>query len=355
MRICDRFNRTSYHTSNMRHKDVIIIGNGPSAITLSYMLAGNHPYYLDDKNESKLSNEELHCRLVEADESELIQFRQTQQNLKCKKVKNNLFCRLPLNSDSESVDSQINDLDLAVEQTNDFQNDNVFCDSTTEQEDDAQLDTADFSLDDKLINDQIVRRSLMERNLEYLSSGLSGRSINPVSVFLDQLQHPDADLGENKPSCLKWVYNSKNKIDHLVIGKGTPGGAWHSMQNCNEILTISLSTWMQLPNYSIEEWSRKLKHFDVALNNRVPLSEIAVYYQDYVRKQNLEQFFMNNTQVKKVTFCEKLNIWCVYCKNEITKEKFVFTANHIVWPPEIQINQINWAFLVRINGLLSII
>lgn len=87
---------------------------------------------------------------------------------------------------------------------------------------------------------------------------------------------------------------------------------------------------MQLPNYSIESWSKKLKHYDVALNNRVPLSSIGDYYNDYVSKQNLEQYFMNNCEVKKVTYCDKLNIWCVYAKNEITKEKFIFTANHVV-------------------------
>ena len=93
---------------------------------------------------------------------------------------------------------------------------------------------------------------------------------------------------------------------------------------------LSPSDWMQLPNYNISEWSRKLKHKDVALNNRVALSNIAEYYQDYVTRQNLDQFFINNCQVKKVTFCEKMNIWCVYCKNEITKEKMIFTCNHIV-------------------------
>lgn len=204
---------------------------------MSYLLAGNHPYYQGDQNENKLSNEELHCRLVEADESELIQFKQSEQKLRHKHEKAKFFCsRSMLNSDSESLDSQINeinDLDL-VGQSNE---DSVF------NEDDNQIDeapSAEFSFDDKLINDQIVSRSLMERNLEYLSSGLSGRSVNPVSVFLDQLQHSDADMGLNKPSCLKWVYNSKNKIDHLVIGKGLVGGAWHKMADCNEILTISL-------------------------------------------------------------------------------------------------------------------
>lgn len=344
MKVCDRLRRTC--TSNTRHKDVIIIGNGPSAITLSYILAGNHPFYLGDQSKNNLSNEELHCRLIEADESELLQFKQTEEKLNRCDNKSKYY-RSMLNSDSESLDSQINELndindlesgnDEAVFQTDVYQNDMMFNKINCETQLDNQPDNVDaanfsanFSLDNKLINDQIVSKSLMERNLEYLSSGLSGRSINPVSVFLDQLQHPDADLGETKPSTLKWVYNSKNKIDHLAIGKGLPGGSWNSMADCNEVLTISLRRWMELPNYSIDEWSRKLKHLDVELNNRVPLGNIAEYYQDYVTRQNLDQYFMNNCQVKKVTFCEKLNIWCVYCKNEITKEKLFFTANHIV-------------------------
>lgn len=293
---------------------------------MSYILAGNHPYYLGDQNENKLSNEELHCRLVEADESELIQFKQTEQKLKCAKNNSKFFSRSVLNSDCESLDSQlneINDLDLVV-----GQNEDVFSNETQTDKLDSQFN--EFSFDDKLIDDKIVSKSLMERNLEYLSSGLSGRSVNPVSIFLDQLQHPDADIGENKPSLLKWVYNSKNKIDHLVIGKGLPGGAWQKFHDCDEILTISLSKWMQLPNYSIDEWCRKLKNYDVTLNNRVALSNIAEYYQDYVQKQNLESNFINHCQVKKVNYCEKLNIWCVYCKNEITKEKLVFTCNNIV-------------------------
>lgn len=208
-----------------------------------FSLAGNHPYYLGNQNENKLSNEELHCRLIEADDSEIRQFKQTEQKLKCKnKKKNN--CLSMLTSDSESLDSQINeiDLDLVVRQnkTHVFNNDNLIDDNRLEEELNSNMDL----FDDKLINEQIVSRSLMERNLEYLSSGLgmglNGRSINPISVFFDQLQHPDADLGENKPTSLKWIYNSDDKIDHLVIGKGLPGGAWTKMADCDEILTISL-------------------------------------------------------------------------------------------------------------------
>lgn len=43
------------------YKEVVIVGNGPSAITLSYFLAGNCPYY-NGLGESV--NDMLHCRLV---------------------------------------------------------------------------------------------------------------------------------------------------------------------------------------------------------------------------------------------------------------------------------------------------
>jgi len=51
------------------YKDVVVIGNGPSAITLSYMLAGNVPYYVGNS-----SDEFLHLRLSEnADEPLVLQ------------------------------------------------------------------------------------------------------------------------------------------------------------------------------------------------------------------------------------------------------------------------------------------
>ncbi|CAL1538647.1 unnamed protein product [Lymnaea stagnalis] len=53
-------NHTSHQPKTM-HTEVVIVGNGPSAISLSYMLAGNRPYY----NGHTLSNEYLSKRLQE--------------------------------------------------------------------------------------------------------------------------------------------------------------------------------------------------------------------------------------------------------------------------------------------------
>lgn len=65
------------------------------------------------------------------------------------------------------------------------------------------------------------------QDLEYLCEGLEGRSGNPVAVLFDTLLHPNADLGFEFPSVLQWRLEKKRHIPHLVLGKATPGGAWH--------------------------------------------------------------------------------------------------------------------------------
>ena len=85
----------------------------------------------------------------------------------------------------------------------------------------------------------------MEQDLEFLSDvspllfqppqisvhfssiqGLEGRSTNPVSLLLDALQKPEADLGLELPSLLEWRHVEEGKVDHVVLGRGKPGGIW---------------------------------------------------------------------------------------------------------------------------------
>ena len=56
--------------------------------------------------------------------------------------------------------------------------------------------------------------------------GLEGRSNNPVSLLLDALQKPEADLGLELPSLLEWRQVEEGKVDHIVLGRGKPGGIW---------------------------------------------------------------------------------------------------------------------------------
>ncbi len=191
-------------------KEVVIIGNGPSAITLSYMLSGNWPYYRPLQTHP---NEYLHERLTDQ---------------------------------------------------------------------------------------SVIDLSLIEQDLEYLSEGLEGRSLNRVSVLFDQLQHPDADFGVENQSTLEWKYHSDKAIDHVVIGKGMPGGAWHQMDDCKEILTISLGSWMQLPNMGIRNWCSEPRR-----ETRVSLSTVANYYKDYVECQRLSNNFNNFSSVTSLRFNDR--------------------------------------------------
>ncbi|XP_055594093.1 oxidative stress-induced growth inhibitor 2-like [Uranotaenia lowii] len=146
-------------------KDVVIIGNGPSGISLSYMLAGNWPYWSPEKIQ-KHPDELLRARL------------------------------------------------------------NYY---------DAQ-------------------KSLVEHDLFSLADGLEGRSTNPVSLLLDSLQHPCADLGMELPCMVEYKYHPEKEIDHLVLGRGPPGGSWHRMDP--NLRTLSLSAWMSLPGLPFADWEK---------------------------------------------------------------------------------------------------
>ena len=71
------------------------------------------------------------------------------------------------------------------------------------------------------------------QGLESLCEGLEGRSSNPVAVLFDSLCHPDADLGADNPSVLEWRLEEKHAINHVVLGKLRPGGAWQVLEYHN--------------------------------------------------------------------------------------------------------------------------
>ena len=45
-------------------------------------------------------------------------------------------------------------------------------------------------------------------------------------MLLDALQKPEADLGLELPSLLEWRHVEEGKVDHVVLGRGKPGGIW---------------------------------------------------------------------------------------------------------------------------------
>ncbi|KAM6967473.1 oxidative stress-induced growth inhibitor 2 [Aplochiton taeniatus] len=135
---------------------------------------------------------------------------------------------------------------------------------------------------------------ITEQDLEYLSEGLEGRSGNPVAVLFDTLLHPNADFGYEFPPVLQWSRDKQQHIPHLVLGRATPGGAWHAMEG--SMLTISLGIWMELPgvNYLTNGKRRS------ATNDRATPEEISSYYSNYVKLMGLQKNFVDNTYVTSV-------------------------------------------------------
>jgi hypothetical protein len=59
-----------------------------------------------------------------------------------------------------------------------------------------------------------------------LSDGLEGRTSNPVALLVDALCNPDADIGANQPSLLRWEFHPEKAIPHVVLGLHDEGGVW---------------------------------------------------------------------------------------------------------------------------------
>ncbi|KAL0274747.1 UNVERIFIED_CONTAM: hypothetical protein PYX00_002799 [Menopon gallinae] len=173
------------------YKEVVIIGNGPSGITLSYLLSGHSPYY----NRIPHPDPMLSARLIECSQ-----------------------------------------------------------------------------------------KSLLHQDLAFLSQGIEGRSRNPVSLLIDSMTHPGADSGLEWPSLLTWK-KSRKCMDHIVLGKGLPGGTWQGITD--QVLTISPGRWMALPGLEFKEYKFQ----------RAPASAVASYYLEYIKKHDLSSKMAPNTTV----------------------------------------------------------
>lgn len=117
-----------------------------------------------------------------------------------------------------------------------------FCTSSNEEFDDALDANTDMITNNRHQSSKSGRtqggglaRSTRFK-LECLSSGIEGRGGGrPLALLMDQLQHPCVDAGFDVASLLDWSSadeHPEHKImDHVVLGKGQPGGAW---QVCSE-------------------------------------------------------------------------------------------------------------------------
>ena len=73
------------------------------------------------------------------------------------------------------------------------------------------------------------------------------------------------------------------------------------MMTDSDLLTVSLGTWMELPDLTMKDWRP-----DVLVDNRVSVSTVAAYYKEYVQHMSLSSNFEENTfvtSVRRVSNC----------------------------------------------------
>ena len=155
------------------------------------------------------------------------------------------------------------------------------------------------------------------QDLQYLSEGLEGRSKNPVALLFDTLFHPNADVGEEGPSVLKWANPEKTdtKCSHVVMGRERPGGQWHTMDK--SILTLSLRNWLELPMFGFDDWKKSKGRSGIDedmpdffpsrfyANLRATAGDVAEYYESYVEKLGLSESFKAGLTVEKIEMKRK--------------------------------------------------
>lgn len=160
-------------------------------------------------------------------------------------------------------------------------------------------------------------KSLVLHDLEMLATGLEGRSTNPVSLLLDSLQHPCADLGLELPSMLEYKYHPDKQIDHVVLGKGPAGGSWHRMDP--NLRTLSLSAWMSLPGLNFNTWEET--HPSKLNTNRIHIKNSCTKCNELKLNQQNLKFKTSNS--------DSLSLICSSCntKNISNSQNFILTKN----------------------------
>ncbi|XP_023949358.2 oxidative stress-induced growth inhibitor 1 [Bicyclus anynana] len=132
-------------------------------------------------------------------------------------------------------------------------------------------------------------QNLLEVDLMALAEGLEGRSQNPIALLVDNLLRPCADLGIQEESLIEWRYDVEKQIEHVVLGRGPPGGAWPTFPG--GVRTLSPGAWLALPPHAAVG----------AGGGRVPARAVAAYCRRYVQACQLQRYFRSGVVVTSVT------------------------------------------------------
>ncbi|XP_014260201.1 oxidative stress-induced growth inhibitor 2-like [Cimex lectularius] len=166
-------------------------------------------------------------------------------------------------------------------------------------------------------------RCLYDADLITIAQSVEGNG-TPIGILMDKLLRPGADIGLDMPSLIDW--RCHKSLDHVVIGKGPPGGIWHTIEG--DTLTLSPSNWMELPGFPFTEFENSEGP------KRVKASIVARYYTQYARKMNLQQYMKRGVvncirPYEDLTDDENKTNWVVE-GNDLNGARFSYKCKYVV-------------------------
>lgn len=191
----------------------------------------------------------------------------------------------------------------------------------------------DLPIDDMLrarLSNLPVGVSLYDVDLTELAEGLEGRSQNPMPILMDTLLRPCADLGMQADSLIEWKFDIEKQIEHIVLGRGPPGGSWHNFPP--SLRALSPSPWLSLPPLVCNATDN---------SERMTAKEMAAYCLRYVAACRLQRYFRSGVIVNSVTrvapsiVCQTRNCplkarFCVCGYEKSTGAVFRYYCNRVV-------------------------
>ncbi|KAE9553525.1 hypothetical protein FO519_003274 [Halicephalobus sp. NKZ332] len=136
---------------------------------------------------------------------------------------------------------------------------------------------------------QNAEQSLLDQDLSWFEAEfeeLLNPGVRPVAQLLDMLMRPINHL--------QFQYNQTTDIPHLVFGETDIGGSWTEYDE--EMITVSLANWLDLPGFTIEEWLK-----GQPLVARLPAGVVREYLKAYAEKMNLLSKMKSRTKITEIT------------------------------------------------------
>jgi thioredoxin reductase len=138
---------------------------------------------------------------------------------------------------------------------------------------------------------QNSKKSLLDQDLSWFEEEFAeiiNPSVRPIAFLIDMLMRPP-----NGKSCLRYVQNPMKSLSHIVLGETDAGGSWNSYDE--EMITVSLLGWLDLPAFSLVEWFQ-----GQPLIARLPAGVIREYMKAYAKEMGIMENLRPYTRVTEV-------------------------------------------------------